>query len=170
MPFFPLWLEYKGLDAAAIGIVLAAPMVVRIVSVPLATRFADRANALRTAIMVGAVGSLIGHALVGFSSGFLPILASIALAAVFFTPGYPLTDAYALRGLTDRRLAYGPIRLWASAAYIGGGFLLGSIPRADIIWLLVSAFAVGVVGAAFLLALAPHPHHKAGPHPSAKVL
>jgi hypothetical protein len=30
MPFFPLWLEYKGLDAAAIGIVLAAPMVVRI--------------------------------------------------------------------------------------------------------------------------------------------
>ncbi len=174
MPFFPLWLEYKGLDAAAIGIVLAAPMVVRIVCVPLATRLAGRANALRTAIMIGAVGSLIGHALVGFSSGFLPILASIALAAVFFTPGYPLTDAYALRGLTDRRLAYGPIRLWASAAYIaaniGGGFLLGSIPRADIIWLLVSAFAVGVVGAAFLLPLAPHPHHKAGPHPSAKVL
>jgi PPP family 3-phenylpropionic acid transporter len=174
MPFFPLWLEYKGLDAAAIGIVLAAPMVVRIVCVPLATRLADRGNALRTAIMIGAIGSLIGHALVGFSSGFLPILASVALAAVFFTPGYPLTDAYALRGLTDRRLAYGPIRLWASAAYIaanlGGGFLLGSMPRADIIWLLVSAFAVGVVGAAFLLPLAPHPHHKAGPHPSAKVL
>ena len=174
MPFFPLWLEYKGLDAAAIGVVLAAPMVVRIVCVPLATRLADRANALRAAIMIGAVGSLIGHALVGFSSGFLPILASIALAAVFFTPGYPLTDAYALRGLSDRRLAYGPIRLWASAAYIaaniGGGFLLGSIPRADIIWLLVSAFAVGTVGAAFLLPLAPHPHHKAGPHPSAKVL
>ena len=110
MPFFPLWLEHKGLDAAAIGIVLAAPMVVRIVCVPLATRLADRANALRAAIMIGAVGALIGHALIGFSSGFVAILASIALAAVFFTPGYPLTDAYALRGLADRRLAYGPMQ------------------------------------------------------------
>ena len=118
MPFFPLWLEYKGLDAAAIGIVLAAPMVVRIVCVPLATRLADRANALRAAIMIGAVGALLGHALIGLSSGFLAILASVALASVFFTPGYPLTDAYALRGLADRKLAYGSIRLWASAAYI----------------------------------------------------
>jgi PPP family 3-phenylpropionic acid transporter len=118
MPFFPLWLEYKGLNAAEIGIVLAAPMVVRIVCVPLATRLADRANALRAAIMIGAVGAVVGHALIGLSNGFLPILVCIALAAVFFTPGYPLTDAYALRGLADRKLAYGSIRLWASAAYI----------------------------------------------------
>jgi PPP family 3-phenylpropionic acid transporter len=174
MPFFPLWLEHKGLDAAAIGIVLAAPMVVRIVCVPLATRLADRANALRAAIMIGAVGALIGHALIGFSSGFVAILTCIALAAVFFTPGYPLTDAYALRGLADRRLAYGPIRLWASAAYIaanvGGGFLLSRMPRADIIWLIVSAFAAGVACAALLRPLAPHPHPKTGPHPSAKIL
>ncbi len=174
MPFFPLWLEHKGLDAAEIGIVLAAPMVVRIVCVPLATRLADRANALRAAILITAIGSVLGHVLIGVSNGFLPILIFIALAAVFFTPGYPLTDAYALRGLADRKLAYGPIRLWASAAYIGanigGGFLLGRIPRADIIWLIVSAFAAGVACAASLRPLAPHPHHKAGPHPSAKIL
>src|SRR6516225_7805274 len=84
MPFFPLWLEYKGLDPAAIGIVLATPMVVRIVCVPLATRLADRFNALRAAIMIGAVGALLGHALIGLSSGFLGILASVALASVFF--------------------------------------------------------------------------------------
>src|SRR5919109_974496 len=135
MPFFPLWLEYKGLDAAAIGIVLATPMVVRIVCVPLATRLADRANALRAAILISAVGAVLGHALIGLSGGFLPILAAIALAAVFFTPGFPLTDAYALRGLAERRRSYGSVRLWSSAAYIaanvGGGFLIGLIPRAD---------------------------------------
>ena len=30
MPFLPIWLAAKGLDANAIGIVLAAPFVVRV--------------------------------------------------------------------------------------------------------------------------------------------
>src|SRR6516165_12126112 len=82
MPFFPLWLEYKGLDAAAIGIVLAAPMVVRIVCVPLATRLADRANALRAAILVSSIGAALGNSLIGVSSGFIGILSSMVLAAL----------------------------------------------------------------------------------------
>ena len=57
----------------------------------------------------------------------------MVLASLFFTPGFPLTDAYALRGLAERQRAYGPVRLWSSAAYIaaniGGGFLIGVIAR-----------------------------------------
>lgn len=174
MPFFPLWLEYKGLDAAAIGIVLAAPMVVRIFCVPLATRFADRFNALRAAILISSIGSALGNALIGFGSGFISILCFMVLAALFFTPGFPLTDAYALRGLAERKRAYGPVRLWSSAAYIaaniGGGFLIGMIARANIIWLIVSAFVLGTICALMLLPLQPHPTHKGGPAPSAKIL
>jgi PPP family 3-phenylpropionic acid transporter len=174
MPFFPLWLEYKGLDPAAIGIVLAAPMVVRIFCVPLATRAADRFNALRAGILISSIGAALGNALMGVVDGFVAILIVMVVAALFFTPGFPLTDAYALRGLAERRRSYGPVRLWSSAAYIaanvGGGLLIGVIARAHIIWLIVFAFVIGTISAWMLLPLAPHPVHKSGPTPSAKVL
>lgn len=174
MPFFPLWLEYKGLDPGAIGIVLATPMVVRIFCVPLATRVADRFNTLRAAILISSVGSAVGHALIGTGDGLAGILTFMVLASLFFTPGFPLTDAYALRGLAERRRAYGPVRLWSSAAYIAaniaGGFLIGIIGRANIIWLLVSAFVLGSLCALTLVPLAPHPAVRSGPASSAKVL
>src|SRR5262249_2951039 len=161
MPFFPLWLEYKGLDPAAIGIVLATPMVVRIVCVPLATRLADRFNALRAAILISSIGAALGNSLIGVSSGFIGILSSMVLAALFFTPGFPLTDAYALRGLAERRRAYGPVRLWSSAAYIaaniGGGIVIGVICRANIIWGVFSPFVLGTCLPLLLLPLQPRP-------------
>ena len=47
LPFFPLWLEAKGLDAGTIGVVIAVPMIARIVAVPIITRAADRRRASR---------------------------------------------------------------------------------------------------------------------------
>ena len=47
LPFLPLWLKAKGLDAATIGLVLAVPMIVRVLIIPVATRAADRHDALR---------------------------------------------------------------------------------------------------------------------------
>src|SRR5262249_56146411 len=81
MPFFPLWLEYKGLDPSAIGIVLATPMVVRIVCVPLATRLADRFNALRAAILISSIRSALRNSLIGVSAGLNGIFPSLLPAA-----------------------------------------------------------------------------------------
>src|SRR6201999_1218821 len=81
MPFVPAWLAAKGLDAREIGIVLAAPMVVRVVAVPLATRLADRFGMLQRALVLAAVASVIAFALVGAASGFAAILATYAVAA-----------------------------------------------------------------------------------------
>ena len=36
MPFFPMWLADRGLDVRAIGVLLAAPMIVRVPIVPVA--------------------------------------------------------------------------------------------------------------------------------------
>ena len=47
LPFFPVWLKAKGLDPGMIGVVLAAPMVVRMIAIPVAARAADRRDALR---------------------------------------------------------------------------------------------------------------------------
>jgi PPP family 3-phenylpropionic acid transporter len=159
LPFLPLWLAAKGLDAGAIGVVLAIPMVVRVLAIPLATRHADRHDALRMAIMTAAAAAAIGYGAVGLAPGAAAIMAAFALASVFYTPIMPLTDAYALRGLGHFRRAYGPVRLWGSLAFIAGsfgaGFLLDVIPARDLIWLIVAAMAVTAAAACALAPLPP---------------
>src|SRR5436305_9922901 len=94
MPFVPAWLAAKGLDAREIGIVLAAPMVVRVIAVPLATRLADRFGMLQRALVAAAVASAFGFALVGATSGFVAILATYALATAVLAPVLPFADAF----------------------------------------------------------------------------
>ena len=111
VPFLPVWLAAKGLDAREIGIVLAMPMIVRVLAIPLAARAADRHDALRAAIVITAAAAVAGYGAVGLATGPLAIMAAFALASAFYTPMMPLADAYALRGLGR----HGP-RLWPGAA------------------------------------------------------
>ena len=158
LPFFPVWLRAKGLDAGLIGVVLAVPMVVRVVAIPLATRMADRHDALRAGLMLACAVSLAGYVLLGFASGAAAVLVTFALLSLAFTPVMPLADTYAMKGLTAHGRAYGPVRLWGSAAFIAGTFTAGFasdvIPARDLIWLIVAAsFGLALAG----LGLAPLP-------------
>lgn len=166
LPFFPLWLEAKGLDAQMIGFVLAAPMVVRIFSIPVATRLADRRQILRGALVVASAGAVAGNLAVGFAEGGMAILIVFSLASVTVTPIMPLAEAYALRGLAQVGRAYGPVRLWGSAAFIAGslgaGWIIDSISPRNLIWLIVAAMGATLV-AAFGLAPLPAGTPAAGP-------
>lgn len=154
LPFFPVWLKAKGLDAQLIGLVLAAPMLARIVATPIAARIADRRDALRGAIMVTAALSVAGYLLVGLAEGPLAILIAYAAASLAFTPLVPLSETYALKGLAARGRAYGPVRLWGSATFILGSFAAGfatdAIPARHLIWLIAAASLLAA-GAAFAL-------------------
>ncbi|PWB63136.1 MAG: MFS transporter, partial [Bradyrhizobiaceae bacterium] len=140
LPFFPLWLAAKGLDAATIGLALALPHLVRVAAIPVATRLADRMGALRGALIVASAGAVVTHAARGLTGGALALLLAIAVASIVLTPVVPLGDAYALKGLGARGVAYGPVRLWGSAAFIAGnvgaGTAIGWIAAVDLIWLM----------------------------------
>src|SRR6202140_2776954 len=69
LPFFPVWLKAKGLDPQMIGLVLAAPIVARLIVVPLVARVADRRDALRAAIIVTSFLGVAGFVLVGVADG-----------------------------------------------------------------------------------------------------
>jgi len=161
LPFFPLWLKAKGLDPQTIGIVLALPMVVRIAAIPLASRIADRGDAVRGVILFCALATLAGYILLAFANGATAILLLFALASAPYTPIMPLAETYALRGLAARGRVYGPVRLWGSAAFVAGSFATGIavdlIPAQDLIWLIVVATLLIVVAAAALQPLhVPH--------------
>src|SRR5262249_1875786 len=159
-----LWLAAKGLDAGAIGVALALPMAVRVFAIPLATRGADRHDALRTTIVIAAAMSVLGYGAGGLTQGAGALTTALALASAFFTPIMPLADAYALRGLGGLGRAYGPVRLWGSAAFIvgsfGAGLLLERIAARDLIWLMVAALATTAVAA---YALSPLPGREESP-------
>ena len=154
MPFLPVWLAAKGLDASAIGTVLAAPMVVRIFAVPLVTGTADRTGALRGVLIMTAAAATAGYTLLGFASGFWPILVVVAFASAAMTALFPLSDAYALKGLVARGLHYGSVRLWGSGAFIVGSFVAGlladRLPSTDLIWPMAIGFCGVLVLATWL--------------------
>jgi PPP family 3-phenylpropionic acid transporter len=159
LPFFPLWLEAKGLDARMIGLVLAVPMVVRLFAIPVVTRLADRRQALWAAIMIASAAAAAANLALGFSEGSIAILILFALASIPFTSVMPMAEAYALRGLAQIGRAYGPVRLWGSAAFIGGslgaGWIIDSIAPGNLIWLIAGALLAATAGAAGLVPLRP---------------
>jgi hypothetical protein len=122
LPFLPVWLAAKGLDAGAIGIVLAVPMIVRVLAIPLTTRAADRRDALRVTIVMATAAAVAGYGALGFAEGMIAIMVAYALASAAYTPVFLLTDAYALRGLAERGL-------WSGAAMGVGSFHRGELMR-----------------------------------------
>src|SRR5262245_4952071 len=143
MPFLPVWLQARDVESGMIGIVLAAPIVARLLAVPVFMREADRRDAVRTALIVCGFAAAAGYVLVGLSEGALFILVAYAATSIATTPQMPLAETYALKELAARKRAYGPVRLWGSFAFIAGNFVAGFaadiIQARDLIWLIVAA-------------------------------
>ena len=166
LPFFPLWLAAKGLDAAAIGIVLAAAQFLRLGAIPAGTRLADRRGTLKGPLVAAALASVAGIALVASADGFAAILAVYVLATLVSAPILPLGDAYALKGLALRGLSYGPVRLWGSVAFmaanLGGGLMLAWLAPVNLIWPILIGYAAIAAAALVLIPLPQALPRKAG--------
>ena len=156
LPFFPVWLAAKGLDAAAIGIVLALPQFLRLAATPVGTRLADRHGTLKGPLVAAALATVAGVLLVAFADGFAMILGAVALMTLVSAPMLPLGDAYALTGLAARALSYGPVRLWGSVAFmaanLAGGLMLAWLAPVDLIWPILAGYGAIALAA---LGLAP---------------
>ena len=159
LPYFPVWLKAVGVDAGWIGLITAVPAVTRFTVLPFVTGFAERRHALRGAIMVTAFATAVGLAIVG--TQHLPVLILLAYAATccLWTPMVPLIDAYALRGVSQFGLKYGPLRLWGSAAFIvtalACGQLLDVISAKHLIWLIAGMAGLGALVSLGLRPLGP---------------
>jgi len=155
LPLFPVWLTARGLDPAAIGLVLAAMQAVRVIATPAGTRIADRYGSLHGAIVITAMATVAAIALLAGATGFTFILVAAVTVAFVAAPVLPLTDAYGLKGLALRGKSYGPVRLWGSVAFIvanlSGGVLLNILAPGHLIWLIFAGN--GMLAAAAMLLL-----------------
>ena len=92
LPFFPVWLKAVGVDAAWIGIITAVPSVTRFTTLPFATGFAERHQALRGGIIAMGFATTIGLAAVGSQHQTVLIFLAYAVTCIVWTPMVPLTE------------------------------------------------------------------------------
>jgi len=142
LPFWPLWLENRGLGAVQIGIILALGPWVRVVTNPLVAQIADRSGRAKTVLAIFAGLSVLAFA--GFipAQGFWWIGAISLLAAICFPAMLPIGESQVMGTVLRYRLDYGRIRLWGSITFIvatlgAGRLLTGRDP--DLVLMLVLA-------------------------------
>lgn len=171
VPFFPIWLEQRGLPPSWIGLVLALPMLVRIVvTAPLMT-LADRGLGLRRLIAGACAGVAAVYAALLSAEGALALAALVVLLAVAQAPIIPGADLATLQAVRrDPRLDYGRVRLWGSIAFlvasIGSGYLLEGLPADGVIWLLFGLAVTAMATAAAVVPGSAPAHLGAIPRPA----
>jgi len=145
-PFWPLWLEAKGLGPVEIGVMIAAPTWVKTLANPLFAHLADRTGARRPIMLALAAASVGGYVLFALADGFWPLLVVAALAGATLSPLVPLAENLTLLVAYARGLDYGRIRLWGSLAFIvasvGAGWLLGEHGADLVLWLIIAALGL----------------------------
>jgi MFS transporter, PPP family, 3-phenylpropionic acid transporter len=118
LPFWPVWLESRGLGATEIGYVLAAAFWPRIVTNLLIPSTADRLGERRRPMILLTAVTLGGLILFGLARDFWPLLLLSLLTGATWATILPLGEALALGEAKRRDLDYGRVRLWGSVTFI----------------------------------------------------
>lgn len=152
LPYFPVWLDWRGLGAREIAVITATPLFVRVLVTPVIAFAADRAGDHRRFLIALSWGGLAALIALSQSTGFWPILVCTLLFALAWTTIMPLTETVALSGVKVAGLDYGRMRLWGSLSFIAasfcGGWVVQHYGAGSAIWL--------VVGGGVLTTLAAH--------------
>jgi PPP family 3-phenylpropionic acid transporter len=163
LPFWPLWLENRGLGAVQIGLLLALGPWVRVLSNPIVAQIADRSGRAKTVLVIFAGLSVLAFAAFLPAQGFWWIAGISLLATICFPAMLPIGESQVMAAVLRHKLDYGRIRLWGSITFIlgtlGAGWLLtGRDP--DLILLLVLAALVATFVAALSFPRQPNEANK----------
>jgi MFS transporter, PPP family, 3-phenylpropionic acid transporter len=152
--FMPLWFADRGLSASAIGQILGAAALLRVLAGPGWGNVADRIGQRRPVLCFAAFTAAgLGLSYVA-ASGFLPLLLIAAAQGVASSAINPLADSLALALAREGRIEYGPVRAVGSATFMVAtamaGWLLNRIGSWLVPWLIATSYGVAGVFSAFL--------------------
>lgn len=159
LPFWPVWLEGRGLGPTEIGYVLAAAFWPRIVTGVLIPSLADRLGERRRPMIGLAAATLAGFVLFALARDFRALLLLSLLTGATWAALLPLGEAVALAEAGRRDLSYGRIRLWGSLAFIVAAIGVGEwVERAGpeiVLWSIAGMVACTLAACALLPAAEP---------------
>jgi PPP family 3-phenylpropionic acid transporter len=152
--FMPLWFADRGLSASAIGQVLGAAALLRVLAGPGWGSVADWLGRRRPVLFVAAFAAAgLGASYVA-ASGFLPLLLIAAGQGIASSAINPLADSLALALAREGRIEYGPVRAVGSATFMVvtavAGWLLNRVGSWLVPWLLAVGYGASAILSVFL--------------------
>lgn len=167
--FLPLWLKATGVSPREIGVLMAIPLVLRLLTVAPFSAWVGRRYRVRDAICLTALASSAVVLLLLGQPGYLGRIAVVILLSIIWDQIPVLTDAYAVMAVRSASLDFGRVRVWGSigvvASNIAAGWALGvfgmlALPA------MIAALLLLPAAAAMLLpadrALSPAKHERGG--------
>lgn len=151
LPYWPLWLEARGLSGGEVGVLLAAAAWIKVASNPLTGYLADSSG--RPRLLIAALMGLGALGFVGFSlaQGFWGLLLLQILTAACFQALLPLGESRALIAVRHHGLDYGRSRLWGSITFVAGVLAIGAgldlMPIDSLPWWLAAGLGLGLFAA-----------------------
>ena len=145
LPFWGVWLKGTGLDAEKIGLLLGCGMVARFVGSLLIASQVKNPGRLITALRLLALMTCLFAAGFWVGEQWMWLLTVMIGFNLFFSPLVPLSDALAATWTQQIGLAYGPVRLWGSLAFVISSALTGVLVSAYSSQAILLLLSVGVI-------------------------
>jgi MFS transporter, PPP family, 3-phenylpropionic acid transporter len=127
LPFFPVWLEARGLVPADIGIVIGSATFVRVFFNPFIAHVADRRGTRQPIMATLAVFAFLFFAFYFVSETFWPILLVTIVFSSCWGAMQPLGESLTMLTAKAAGFEYGRIRLWGSLAFIATAIIAGKV-------------------------------------------
>jgi PPP family 3-phenylpropionic acid transporter len=144
LPFWGVWLKESGLQPEKIGLLLGCGMIARFLgSLIIASRVTNPSQ-LITALRLLAVLALCFVLSFWISTSWIWLLLVMIGFNLFFSPLVPLSDALAATWQKQISMAYGPVRLWGSLAFVISSALTGVLVNAFSYQAILVMLCIGV--------------------------
>ncbi len=164
LPYWPVWLQSRGLTPTEIGLIIGASFWPRIVTSLVVPNLADRLGQRRLMMTIATALTLILLLAFGLVSDFWLFMLLGLLTGGTWSCILPLGDAISLDKTATTGLDYGRIRLWGSIAFILmsiiGGFALERAGAPIIFILLIGTTTLTLLSCLTM----PEQKHIAGDH------
>ncbi len=125
--FIPVWLAHAGLESKAIGLLLATPMLLRILFVAPVTALADHLRRIRELLFACIAGTAGFVAMLGLVHGLVGMAIFFVALSVVWDPLPILADAYAVAAVRARKLDFGRMRVWGSLGFVVANLAGGKV-------------------------------------------
>lgn len=123
--FIPLWLKTMGASPAEIGVLLAIPLILRLLTVAPFSAWAGRRGRVRDAITVTAVLSAALILLLLIKPDHVGRIAIVLAFSIVWDQLPVLADAYAVMAVRTHGVDFGRVRVWGSIAVVASTLSAG---------------------------------------------